>query len=566
MPDRVWFRSLYWRVAFGFVGFLAVVLVVQGGMLFWLVARSSDDVGGRTPYDLATLVASDLGNQMAAGTLPSTEAYLREHYGGVSRPVGIITADGKVLVSRPGDEIPPQLVDMALRRLRGGGRRPQGGPPMPPGMDPRRPDFGPGPFGPPPGADPSRLPGMMPGGPPAGNPPPAGTPAPGVPTATPAPQTPGGTPAAGGEGRRGQEGQAPDGRRNPPGPGRRMMGIAPVLKDGVVVAVVVVPPAEPLPILLREFAPTALTIALGLLAVATTLAALFVFRPAQQRLRALEDAARQLGAGVLTARAPVAGGDEVTSVARTFNAMADELDRRTTALKSATEARKQLLADVSHELMTPLTAIRGYLETLQMTELQLDDDARRRYLGIVSAEAERLEQITGDLLDLARFEAGGGTLTMTPVDVTALFTRVTERHERLAEEKSVRLFVTVGRDAEAVTGDAGRLEQVFQNLAANALRHTPSGGEVELRSERRDDGVVLLVRDTGEGIAPEHLDHVFDRFYKADEARGADGRGSGLGLSIAKAIIERHGGRITVRSDPGRETVFEVWLGLGARA
>ncbi len=518
MPDRVWFRSLYWRVAFGFVAFLAIVLVVQGGLLFWLVARSSDDVAGRTPYDLATLVASDLGNQMATGTLNNTEAYLREHYGGVTRPVGVITADGKVLVSHPGAEMPPQLVDMALRRLRGGGRRPQGGPPMPPGMDPRRPEFGPGPFGPPPGADQPR----------------------------------------------GQDGPPPDNRRTPPGPGRRMMGIAPVLKDGTVVAVVVVPPAEPLPILLRQFAPTALTIALGLLAVATTLAALFVFRPAQRRLRALEDAARQLGAGELTARAPIAGGDEVTSVARAFNAMADELDRRTTALESATEARKQLLADVSHELMTPLTAIRGYLETLQMSELQLDEDARRRYLGIVSAEAERLEQITGDLLDLARLEAGGGTLTTTPVDVQALFTRVMERHERVAEEKAVMLRVNVAEDARTVAGDAGRLEQVFQNLAANALRHTPGGGEVELRSERRGDGIALLVRDTGEGIEPEHLGHVFDRFYKADGARGADGRGSGLGLSIAKAIVERHGGRITVRSDPGRETVFEVWL-TGAR-
>jgi signal transduction histidine kinase len=344
-----------------------------------------------------------------------------------------------------------------------------------------------------------------------------------------------------------------------------MMGIAPVLKDDTVVAVVVVPPAEPLPILLRQFAPTALTIALGLLAVATALAALFVFRPAQRRLRALEDAARQLGAGVLTARAPVAGGDEVTSVARTFNAMADELDRRTTALASATEARKQLLADVSHELMTPLTAIRGYLETLQMPELQLDEDARRRYLGIVGAEAERLEHITGDLLDLARLEAGGGTLTMTPVDVNALFTRVLERHERLAHEKSVKLSVTVDAEAATVVGDAGRLEQVFQNLAANALRHTPPGGEVELRTKPSDGGVALFVRDTGEGIAPEHVSHVFDRFYKADEARGAGGRGSGLGLSIAKAIVERHGGRIAVRSDPGRETVFEVWIKTGAR-
>jgi len=340
------------------------------------------------------------------------------------------------------------------------------------------------------------------------------------------------------------------------------MGMAPVLRDGSVIGMVVVPPSEPLPILLRQFAPTMVALAVGMLVVATALAAVFVFRPAQQRLRALESAARELGAGSRTARAPVAGGDEVTAVARAFNAMADELDRRAEALRAASDARRQLLADVSHELMTPLTAIRGYLETLQMPELVVDDHARLRYLGVVGAEAERLEHIVGDLLDLARMEAGGGNLTIEDQDVSALFTRVVERHERDAVATGVRLTKTVSPDAAVVVGDGVRLEQVLQNLAANALRHTPHGGEVELRSESRPDGVALLVRDTGEGIPAEHLPRVFDRFYKTDEARGAGVRGSGLGLSIAKAIVERHGGTIGVRSEPGRETVFEVVVPL----
>lgn len=353
-----------------------------------------------------------------------------------------------------------------------------------------------------------------------------------------------------------EPGQGPMGGRMARG---RVLGMAPVSRDGAVVAMIVVPPAEPLPILLRQFAPVAVAIAVGLLVVATTLATLFVFRPAQRRLRALEDAARKLGAGVANARAPVAGGDEVTAVARAFNAMADELDRRASDLHDAADKRRQLLADVSHELMTPLTAIRGYLETLQMTELDLNPDARQRYLAIVGAETERLERITGDLLDLARLEAGGGALTLAPVDVATLFTRVIERHERAAAETGVLLSSHVDPAADTVVGDAGRLEQVLQNLAANALRHTPQGS-VELRSEPRADGVAILVRDSGAGIPPEHLPRVFDRFYKADEARGADGRGSGLGLSIAKATVERHGGRITARSDPGRETVFEIVL------
>jgi len=233
-------------------------------------------------------------------------------------------------------------------------------------------------------------------------------------------------------------------------------------------------PPNRLPILLRQFAPAALAVALGLLVVATTLAALFVFRPAQQRLRALEHAAQQLGAGVLTARAPVAGGDEVTAVARAFNTMADELDRRASALLAATDARRQLLADVSHELMTPLTAIRGYLETLQMPELSLEPETRHRYLAIVGAEAERLEHITGDLLDLARLEAGGGALVPAPVDVRTLFNRVVERHGRDARDKNIRLLTNVAPGAANVLADAGRLEQVLQNLAAK--RSPPYAG------------------------------------------------------------------------------------------
>jgi signal transduction histidine kinase len=521
MPERVWFRSLYWRVAFGFVAFLGVMLLVQGGMLFWLVARSSDDVAGRSPGDFAAFVASDLSAAFAAGTIADPGAYLIDHYGGVSRPVGLVMTDGRVLSSHPDVELPGPLVEMAHRRLRGRFRPPGTGPPpdIPQGRQPG------------PGADPRGM-GPMREGPP-------GAPA------DPMRQVP---PGMGGGGPQGMGGRP------------RGIGMASVLKDGVVVGLVVVPPTEPLPILLRQFAPTALATALGLLILATSLAALFVFRPAQQRLRALEQAARQLGAGELTARAPVAGGDEVTSVARAFNAMADELDRRARALLAATDARRQLFADVSHELMTPLTAIRGYLETLQMADVPLDDGARRRYLGIVSAEAERLEHTVGDLLDLARLEAGGGTLAIGRLDTRALFTRVIERHEREARDKGVRLTTHVDPGAAEVVGDGVRLEQVLQNLAANALRHTPAGGRIDLRAETRASAVALLVIDTGEGIAPEHLSRVFDRFYKADEARGADGRGSGLGLSIAKAVVERHGGTIAVRSEPGRETTFEVVL------
>jgi two-component system sensor histidine kinase ResE len=207
--------------------------------------------------------------------------------------------------------------------------------------------------------------------------------------------------------------------------------------------------------------------------------------------------------------------------------------------------------------MTPLTAMRGYIETLSMPELNLDAKTRERYLTIVTEETHRLEQIIGDLLDLARLEGGGTAIRRDRVEVASLFSRVASRHERELRERGVRLIERVEPGGEQVIGDRDRLEQALQNLAANALRHTPDGGEITLTSAPSKDGVLLSVRDTGGGIPPEHLPLIFDRFYKVDASRKAAG-GSGLGLSIVKAIVERHGGTITARNDGG--AVFEVWL------
>jgi signal transduction histidine kinase len=207
--------------------------------------------------------------------------------------------------------------------------------------------------------------------------------------------------------------------------------------------------------------------------------------------------------------------------------------------------------------MTPLTAIRGYIETLSMPDLALDPPPRQRYVNIVMEETQRLERIIGDLLDLARLEAGGTVLQRSPVETRVLFDRVATRHERELEERHITLHTEVGEHAGVVHGDADRLEQVLQNLAANALRHTPEGGRISLSATRVADGVRITVRDNGPGIPPEHLPLIFDRFYKGDASRRSTG-GSGLGLSIVKTIVERHGGTITARHDNG--AVFEITI------
>lgn len=323
---------------------------------------------------------------------------------------------------------------------------------------------------------------------------------------------------------------------------------------------VLVPGQPPFTFLLARYAPTLITVAAVTLVVGGVLAAFVVFGPARRRLKDVEDAARRLGSGDLSARAPVAGNDEVTAVAAAFNVMADDLSARTEALVEADRARRQLLADVSHELNTPVTAMRGYLETLSMPELGLDEATRTRYLAIVGDETARLERLIGDLLDLARLEGGGGALQIEELQVSDLFDRVKARHERAAQTSNVRIEERVAAGAEVVFADRTRIEQAIQNLAANALRYAPAGSAVQLEALARDGRVTLTVTDGGPGIPVEHLPHVFDRFYKVDESRAlqmGEAAGSGLGLSIVKAIVERHGARISVNSQPGR-TVFTM--------
>lgn len=301
------------------------------------------------------------------------------------------------------------------------------------------------------------------------------------------------------------------------------------------------------------------------------IAALLIVRPVRRRIRGLEDAALRLGSGDLEARAREEGNDEVAELARTFNRMASDLARHAADLEASDRARRQLLADVSHELMTPLTAVLGHLETLMMAEVRLDDARRQKYLGIAAREAHRLERLIGDLLDTARLEAGGGELDPDDVDVGELFDRVIAHHEFERLTRKMQIHASVEPGAGLVFADPFRVEQALVNVTANALRHSPDGGRIELSAESAEGGMVTLkVTDWGEGIAPEDLPLIFDRFYKARAFRGDSQRegGSGLGLSIVRAIVTRHGGRVSASSVPGQGTTIRLDLpqGRGARA
>lgn len=244
--------------------------------------------------------------------------------------------------------------------------------------------------------------------------------------------------------------------------------------------------------------------------------------------------------------------DEVGRLTATFNEMLGRLD-------DLFRAQQHLVADVSHELRTPLTTIQGNLDLLRRGALD-DPEARREAIRAIEAEIGAMSRLVADLLLLAQADAGV-KLEFRPVELDTLLLDVYRQAQTLAQGVKVKL----GEEDQAlVMGDPDRLRQLLLNLVDNALKYTPAGGEVTLSLQREPGWVCIAVSDTGIGIPPEDLPHIFERFYRSDKARTRGKGGTGLGLAIAKWIAEAHNGRITVESAPNRGSTFTVWLPLPA--
>ena len=275
----------------------------------------------------------------------------------------------------------------------------------------------------------------------------------------------------------------------------------------------------------------------------------FVSRLLTAPLARLTGAAQAIAAGDLSQRVQVRSKDEIGDLGTAFNGMA-------ASLAEAETLRRNLIADVSHELRTPLTIIQGSIQAILDGVYPLE---MAQMAGLYD-ETRLLARLVDDLHDLALADAGQLRLEHTPVNVSDLARTAVGQFDPVAEAAGVKLTLETSEDAPEVLGDADRLAQVLRNLLSNAIRHTPAGGQVVMRVGRSGEQVTIQVADTGSGIAPEDLPHVFDRFYRGDKSRSRRGGGAGLGLAITRQLVTAHGGQIEVASTPGQGTSFVVVL------
>jgi signal transduction histidine kinase len=297
----------------------------------------------------------------------------------------------------------------------------------------------------------------------------------------------------------------------------------------------------------------------GVALLLATVAGLGVARTITGPVVLLTRAVEKMGRGDLRQTVRVRGRDEVATLSATFNEMAARL-------REEDERRREFLADVAHELQTPVSAIRAMSEPLAAGGeggRDYDIATYRELARDMEGQAERLGRLVGDLLELARLESPQVALRMEEVDLAGLLEGVVRGLSAQARAAGVTLETGVLAQVH-LTADGLRLEQVFANLVTNGIKYAGPGSRVHLDLERRGAQAVVTVSDNGPGIAPEHLDHIFDRFYRVERSRSRQGGGTGLGLAIVKRIVELHGGTISARSTEGTGTTFEVRLPLKA--
>ncbi len=315
---------------------------------------------------------------------------------------------------------------------------------------------------------------------------------------------------------------------------------------------------------------TGLFVVVGIVAFIVSVAvAAFLARRFTTPLRRLTTAARDLEQGELGSRVPTrlaaTGAVEISELSRQFNAMAERLEESVAIIRRDRDRSRDFLADVSHELRTPITALRMSNELLSETAGD-DPDVRAEFLESSRQQLERLDWLAQNLLELSKLDSGLVLLDLRPDDLRAAVESSVEQAEATASRRGLTLRLSLPRNPVRIRHDPQRIGQVVTNLVGNAIKFTPRGGTVEVELQPDPDGARIIVRDSGVGIDPSELPHIFERFYRGTMANEARGSGSGLGLAIVKSIVDLHAGRITVDSRLGGGTTFAVILPKDPRA
>jgi signal transduction histidine kinase len=292
-----------------------------------------------------------------------------------------------------------------------------------------------------------------------------------------------------------------------------------------------------------------LLVAGAVAAVVALAIARWLARGMTQPLRDMAEAARRMETGDYTRRVVTDSRDEVGRLADAFNRMSAELD-------GLEMLRRELVANVSHELKTPISALRAHLENL----LDGVEEPNPETLQVMLVQSERLGRLVDQLLDLSKLESGDVPLEREPVEVAPLVAQVLSEIQVARPEAEVSVSDALPVDLPAVFADRERVHQVLFNLLDNAVRLTPSGGRVTVTASRHIGSVDVAVADTGPGISAEDLPRVFERFFRVDASRSRDDGGTGIGLAIARSVVEAHGGRIWAESEPGKGSTFTFEL------
>lgn len=298
-----------------------------------------------------------------------------------------------------------------------------------------------------------------------------------------------------------------------------------------------------------------------LVIIATAIVGLILFALLTKRFRNMTDIVKRFEKGNFKERVKIKSNDEIGQLAGAFNQMADTIVANMEELKRTDRLRRELIANVSHDLRGPLASIQGYLETVLIKEENLGAEDRRKYLQIILDNSQMLGKLIGELFELSKLDAKQIEPKMEPLSIAELTQDVVMKFKPQAEKLGVSLKARLPRDLPMVYADVGMIDRALSNLIDNALQYTPEHGMVKVDlSKNQDDTVRVFISDTGCGIPTDEIPYVFERFYRIDKSRGRDSGGSGLGLAIAKKILELHESNIDIESTVNKGT--SLWFDL----